>query len=104
MPDGNCVNTGPKAGIMSAVDKLSAELAFKANVDAVSRDYVCEPHVGTLKQQDLGLVNSQTTLITLSRPTVVPDAYDLSANALCCISQSTGLFLESVGRWWWQMA
>lgn len=32
---------------MSAVDKLSAELAFKANIDAVSRDYVCEPHVGT---------------------------------------------------------
>ncbi|KAF6262268.1 P-loop containing nucleoside triphosphate hydrolase protein [Scenedesmus sp. NREL 46B-D3] len=30
---------------MSAVDKLSAELAFKANVDAVARDYVCEPHV-----------------------------------------------------------
>eukprot|EP00879_Flechtneria_rotunda_P002805 GHRR01003016.1.p1 GENE.GHRR01003016.1~~GHRR01003016.1.p1 ORF type:complete len:477 (+),score=137.63 GHRR01003016.1:99-1529(+) len=30
---------------MSAVDKLSAELAFKANIDAVSRDYVCEPHL-----------------------------------------------------------
>eukprot|EP00775_Hariotina_reticulata_P003311 gene3311-3587_t len=29
----------------SAVDKLAAELAFKANVDAVSRDYVCEPHL-----------------------------------------------------------
>lgn len=31
---------------MSAVDKLSAELAFKANIDAVARDYICEPHVG----------------------------------------------------------
>lgn len=29
-----------------AADKLAAELAFKANVDAVSRDYVCEPHLG----------------------------------------------------------
>lgn len=29
-----------------AADKLAAELAFKANVDAVSRDYICEPHLG----------------------------------------------------------
>lgn len=28
------------------VDKLSAEMAFKANVDAASRDYICEPHLG----------------------------------------------------------
>lgn len=27
-------------------NQLAAELAFKANVDAVSRDYVCEPHLG----------------------------------------------------------
>ena len=25
---------------------LSSELAFKAQVDAASRDYVCEPHIG----------------------------------------------------------
>ena len=25
---------------------LCAELAFKAQVDAVNRDYICEPHVG----------------------------------------------------------
>lgn len=31
---------------MSAMDSLSAELAFKANVDAANRDYVCEPHLG----------------------------------------------------------
>lgn len=30
---------------MAAAKKLAAELAFKANVDAVSRDYVCEPHL-----------------------------------------------------------
>eukprot|EP00877_Chromochloris_zofingiensis_P007169 jgi/Chrzof1/2705/Cz11g25250.t1 len=30
---------------MSAMDSLSAELAFKANVDAANRDYVCEPHL-----------------------------------------------------------
>jgi hypothetical protein len=29
-----------------ATDKLAAELAFKANVDAVSQDYICEPHLG----------------------------------------------------------
>lgn len=29
-----------------AVDKLSKDLAFKANVDAVSRDYICEPRLG----------------------------------------------------------
>lgn len=31
---------------MTAVDSLTSELAFKANVAAVSRDYVCEPHLG----------------------------------------------------------
>jgi hypothetical protein len=31
---------------MAAVDKLSKELAFKANVDAVTRDYICEPRLG----------------------------------------------------------
>jgi hypothetical protein len=30
----------------AAANKLAAELAFKANVDAVARDYVCEPHLG----------------------------------------------------------
>jgi len=30
-------------------DKLAAELAFKANVDAVSRDYICEPHLGACR-------------------------------------------------------
>uniref|UniRef100_A0A7S0WZ83 Vacuolar proton pump subunit B n=1 Tax=Chlamydomonas leiostraca TaxID=1034604 RepID=A0A7S0WZ83_9CHLO len=30
---------------MAALDQLSAELAFKAHVDAASRDYICEPHV-----------------------------------------------------------
>jgi V-type H+-transporting ATPase subunit B len=30
---------------MSAVDTLSAELAFKAHVDAAKRDYICEPHL-----------------------------------------------------------
>lgn len=34
---------------MTAVDKLSAELAFKANVDAAARDYICEPHVGAIR-------------------------------------------------------
>ncbi|KAF8056378.1 V-type proton ATPase subunit B 1 [Scenedesmus sp. PABB004] len=29
----------------AAVDSLSAELAFKANIDAASRDYICEPHI-----------------------------------------------------------
>ena len=31
---------------MAAVEALSNELAFKAHVDAVNRDYVCEPHLG----------------------------------------------------------
>ena len=31
---------------MTAVDKLSDELAFKAHVSAMSRDYICEPHIG----------------------------------------------------------
>lgn len=35
---------------MAAANKLAAELAFKANVDAVSRDYVCEPHLGRCSQ------------------------------------------------------
>lgn len=29
----------------AAVDKLSKELAFKANVDAVAQDYICEPRI-----------------------------------------------------------
>lgn len=28
------------------VDFLSAEMAQKAHIDAVNRDYVCEPHLG----------------------------------------------------------
>lgn len=30
----------------AAVEKLSSELAFKAHVDAINRDYVVEPHLG----------------------------------------------------------
>jgi len=30
---------------MAAVDSLTSELAFKANVAAVFRDYICEPHL-----------------------------------------------------------
>lgn len=30
----------------AAVDKLSKDLAFKANIDAVTRDYICEPRLG----------------------------------------------------------
>lgn len=29
-----------------AVEKLSAEMALKAQVAAASRDFICEPHVG----------------------------------------------------------
>lgn len=29
-----------------AVVKVSAQEAFKANVDAVSQDYICEPRIG----------------------------------------------------------
>jgi hypothetical protein len=28
------------------VDKLSADMALKANIGAASRDYVCEPNLG----------------------------------------------------------
>jgi hypothetical protein len=31
---------------MSAVDKLTSELAMKAHIDAVNRDYVVDPHLG----------------------------------------------------------
>lgn len=31
---------------MAAIDLLSSELAFKAHVDSVARDYVTEPHLG----------------------------------------------------------
>ena len=31
------------------VDKLAKDLAFKANVDAVTRDYICEPRLGALR-------------------------------------------------------
>ena len=31
---------------MAAADVLSAELAAKAHIEAVSRDYICEPRVG----------------------------------------------------------
>lgn len=30
------------------VDVLSAEMARKAHIDAVQRDYICEPHLGAL--------------------------------------------------------
>jgi hypothetical protein len=47
-----------------AVDKLSAELAFKAQVDAVTRDYICEPHVGErglqFKEKTFGFCSSWT--------------------------------------------
>jgi hypothetical protein len=33
---------------MTAVQKLSDELAFKAQVSALTRDYVCEPHIGMI--------------------------------------------------------
>ncbi len=29
-----------------AVDMLSAEMAAKVHIDAVNRDYICEPHLG----------------------------------------------------------
>lgn len=31
---------------MAAVDFLTAEMANKAHIDAVNRDYICEPHLG----------------------------------------------------------
>ena len=37
---------------MAAVEKLSAELAAKAHVAALSRDYICEPHIGMLLFQE----------------------------------------------------
>jgi hypothetical protein len=64
----------------SAVDKLSAELAFKANVDAVSRDYVCQPHLGAYMV--LGLLWIGINQITLDYRSWV--------------MQSTGPLLESV--------
>jgi V-type H+-transporting ATPase subunit B len=35
----------------ASVDLLSKELAFKAHVDAVQRDYVCEPRLGRQPRQ-----------------------------------------------------
>ena len=32
------------------VDVLSAEMARKAHIDAVSRDYICEPRLGALRR------------------------------------------------------
>lgn len=46
---------------MAAANKLAAELAFKANVDAVSRDYVCEPHLGRCSQTSRERDNTQIT-------------------------------------------
>jgi hypothetical protein len=59
---------------MAAANKLAAELAFKANVDAVSRDYVCEPHLGRCPQTNRGRDNMQitrcsgTALVVMLRP------------------------------------
>lgn len=33
---------------MGPVDTLTSEMAFKAQVDAMARDYVLEPHLGAL--------------------------------------------------------
>jgi len=74
------LDTLHKSAMASAVDKLSAELAFKANVDAVSRDYVCEPHLGAC--MILGLLWIGINQIT-------PD-YRL------WVMQNTGPLLESV--------
>lgn len=37
---------GRQGTMAAAIDSLSAELAFKANIDAAARDYVCEPNLG----------------------------------------------------------
>lgn len=65
----------------TSVEKLSAELAFKANVDAVSRDYVCKPHIGawwscwSLSTRELSLLRCAEVIgarQTHTRPFCVP--------------------------------
>jgi hypothetical protein len=63
----------------AAVDKLSAELAFKAQVDAVTRDYICDPHVGEHRSS----VGRCLSLVVLSRVTPSTLAY------LCSCAWST---------------
>jgi hypothetical protein len=76
-----------------AADKLAAELAFKANVDAVSRDYVCEPHLGgcSMARRDR------------SPPASCTQVWQCP-NAMQRILQSTGLSLVLVDPLWWQKA
>jgi hypothetical protein len=73
-----------------AADKLAAELAFKANVDAVSRDYVCEPHLGK---------GGHPEVICFAGK-----ALAAVAEAMLLVLQSTGPFPVSVGPWWWLRA
>ena len=52
---------------MAAVDSLTSELAFKANVAAVSRDYICEPHLG-----EKAIVPSKPDLLPAAETVFVP--------------------------------
>jgi hypothetical protein len=47
----------------AAVEKLSAEMAAKAHVAALSRDYVCEPHIGRAAQYLDGLGHNPLSII-----------------------------------------
>lgn len=78
----------------SAVDKLSAELAFKANIDAASRDYICEPHVGaccpSIYMNKLKVIAIETNLTMIA----------LLLASLATL-QSTEQLPVLVGLWWW---
>lgn len=76
-----------------ATDKLAAELAFKANVDAVSRDYICEPHLGVYAVPGRDRSSASSCCKPLQYAESVP-----------LVMQSTGPYLVSVDRWWLQRA
>jgi hypothetical protein len=101
--DGKDRESRPARMATAAVDKLSKDLAFKANVDAVTRDYICEPRIGGGgggAARGTGAIAPGVCARAALRES--PGAAPPTApRAPPRAPQSTGPWAASAARWWW---
>lgn len=82
---------------MSRIDQLSADLAHKAHVAAMSRDYVCEPNIGA--GQFLHHRHFLTPPLTTRRRCSSLYVYMLQYDACSDVEQSTAPWPVSAVLW-----
>jgi hypothetical protein len=81
------------------MDSLSSELAVKAHIDAVSRDYICEPHIGA--RAAAAARGDRAPLPSIAGP---PGALITPLSGPRSPLQSTGPSAASAAPWWWWSA